>query len=34
MTIGERLLILFGMIAVPLIFIGVPIFVFNRCCRD
>lgn len=28
MTIGERLLILFVMIAVPLTFIGVPIFVF------
>lgn len=28
MTIGERLLILFAMIAVPLTFIGVPIFVF------
>ncbi len=29
MTIGERLLILFVMIAVPLTFIGVPIFVFT-----
>jgi len=28
MTIGERLLILFVMIAVPMTFIGVPIFVF------
>src|SRR5688572_15962402 len=28
MTIGERLLILFVMITVPLTFIGVPIFVF------
>jgi len=28
MTIGERLLILFVMIAVPLTFIGVPLFVF------
>lgn len=28
MTIGERLLILFVMIAVPVTFIGVPIFVF------
>lgn len=28
MTIGERLLILFVIIAVPLTFIGVPIFVF------
>ena len=28
MTIGERLLILFVMIVVPLIFIGVPIFAF------
>ena len=28
MTIGERLLVLFVMIAVPLTFIGVPIFVF------
>lgn len=28
MTIGERILILFVLIAVPLTFIGVPIFVF------